>query len=97
MLLKDLGDLAGARKCLERALKIFTQFLPENHPNIKMVRGNLEGVEGLQRTLSQRFVRSIRFRPLSSGGGEITADKIELNGQTHIVIASGFCEAIPKS
>jgi len=38
------GDLAGARASYERALRIFEQFLPAGHPNIEIVRGNLERV-----------------------------------------------------
>ena len=44
-MLKDLGDHAGARAAYERALKIFRQFLPEGHPNIKVVEGNLRSLE----------------------------------------------------
>jgi tetratricopeptide (TPR) repeat protein len=48
LVLHDLGDLAGAARVLRaRVLNILTQFLPADHPNIKIVRGNLEG---LQRT-----------------------------------------------
>jgi tetratricopeptide (TPR) repeat protein len=36
-----LGDLAGARASFERALAIFGRFLPPDHPNIEIVRGNL--------------------------------------------------------
>jgi hypothetical protein len=40
-----LGDLAGAKTYYERALKIFRQFLPEGHPNIKIVEDNLRMLE----------------------------------------------------
>jgi hypothetical protein len=40
--LRELGDLAGARAAYERALGIFERFLPAGHPNIGRVRGNLE-------------------------------------------------------
>jgi len=42
--LKALGDLAGAKAAYERALRIFRQFLPPGHPNIEIVRGNLESL-----------------------------------------------------
>jgi hypothetical protein len=41
---KALGDLAGARASHERALRILERFLPEGHPNIEIVRGNLESL-----------------------------------------------------
>ncbi|MEW6400837.1 MAG: tetratricopeptide repeat protein [Chloroflexota bacterium] len=40
MVLKDLGDLSGARVAFERSLKIFKQFLPPDHPNIKIAQVN---------------------------------------------------------
>ena len=46
MVLQDLGDLPAARQHYERALAILRQFLPEDHPNIKIVRGNLEVLQG---------------------------------------------------
>jgi tetratricopeptide (TPR) repeat protein len=39
------GDLAGARAAFERALRIFEQFLPPDHPHIAIVRGNLARVD----------------------------------------------------
>jgi len=42
--LKALGDHADAKAAYEHALKIFEKFLPPNHPNIKIVRGNLESL-----------------------------------------------------
>jgi len=42
--LQALGDLAGARAVYERALKIFKKFLPDGHPDIKIVQGNLDAV-----------------------------------------------------
>lgn len=35
--LQDQGDLNGAKAAFERALRIFKKFLPEEHPNIKLV------------------------------------------------------------
>jgi hypothetical protein len=43
--LKDLGDLPGAKAAFERALQIFGKFLPADHPNIKMIRDNLENLD----------------------------------------------------
>jgi hypothetical protein len=40
--LQDLGELAGARAALERALGIWERFLPPDHPRIATVRGNLK-------------------------------------------------------
>jgi Tfp pilus assembly protein PilF len=42
--LQALGDHAGAKAAHERALKIFRQFLPEGHPYIKVVEGNLRSL-----------------------------------------------------
>jgi hypothetical protein len=42
--LKDQGDLAGARVCFERALGILDKFLPEGHPDIEWARGSLESL-----------------------------------------------------
>jgi hypothetical protein len=41
MVLKDLGDLDGAREALERALTIFEKVLGPDHPHAQTVRGNL--------------------------------------------------------
>ena len=41
----DLADYAGAKAAYERALKIFRQFLPDGHPNIRVVEGNLRSLE----------------------------------------------------
>ena len=38
------GDLTGARAAFERALKIFKKFLPEGHPNIRIVQENLDSL-----------------------------------------------------
>ena len=38
MVLRDLGDLAGARAAFERALRIFEKFLPAEHPKIATMR-----------------------------------------------------------
>jgi hypothetical protein len=43
--LRALGDLAEARKCFERALKIFRDRLGENHPSTMTVRNNLESLK----------------------------------------------------
>jgi hypothetical protein len=42
--LEDMGDLAGAKACFERALRIFRQRLPPGHPDIRIVEENLRGV-----------------------------------------------------
>jgi len=42
--LQDLGDLQEARKCYERALKIFRENLGEDHPNTKVVANNLNSI-----------------------------------------------------
>jgi hypothetical protein len=42
--LQSLGDLPGARAAYERALKIFKKFLPEGHPHIGIVQGNLDSL-----------------------------------------------------
>jgi tetratricopeptide (TPR) repeat protein len=42
--ISDLADYAGAKAAYERALKIFEKFLPPDHPNIKIVRGNLDSL-----------------------------------------------------
>jgi hypothetical protein len=39
-----LGDHTGAKAAYERALKIFEKFLPADHPNIRIVKGNLESL-----------------------------------------------------
>ncbi|MBI4787368.1 MAG: toll/interleukin-1 receptor domain-containing protein [Chloroflexi bacterium] len=44
VVLRDLGDLAAARHAFERALKICREFLGEEHPNTRIVKGNLEGL-----------------------------------------------------
>jgi hypothetical protein len=43
--LRQQGDLSGARVAFERALKIFKKFLPPDHPNIKLVQENLDSLE----------------------------------------------------
>ena len=43
--LRDLGDLPGARAAFERALAIVRQFLGEDHPYTKTVQGNLEALD----------------------------------------------------
>ena len=44
LVLQALGDLAGARAAFERALAIFVKFLPADHPNIRIVRDNLDSL-----------------------------------------------------
>ena len=43
--LQARGDLQEARKCLERALKIFREKLSEDHPNTKVGATNLNSVK----------------------------------------------------
>jgi hypothetical protein len=45
-ILQAMGDLAGARAQLERALRICRQFLGEEHPKTVMVRNNLKSLPG---------------------------------------------------
>lgn len=42
--LVDLGDLAGARNQLKRALEITEATLGPDHPNMATLRGNLDHV-----------------------------------------------------
>jgi len=44
LVLKALGDHAGARAAYERALKILEMYFSSDHPNIRIVRGNLESL-----------------------------------------------------
>jgi hypothetical protein len=44
MVLKELGDLPGARANYERALKIFKKFLGDDHPNTRLVQRNLDAL-----------------------------------------------------
>ena len=44
--LKQVAEYAGARAAYERALAIFERFLPSDHPNIRIVRNNLNALEG---------------------------------------------------
>jgi hypothetical protein len=37
-------ETTSNKPACERAFKIFEKFLPPNHPNIKIVKGNLEGL-----------------------------------------------------
>jgi hypothetical protein len=39
------GDLVGARAAFEHALGILKKSLPPDHPNIKLVQGNLDSLE----------------------------------------------------
>jgi len=39
-----MGDLPAARVAFQRAFQIFSEFLPEEHPKIKMVQENLESI-----------------------------------------------------
>ncbi|MBI1880664.1 MAG: tetratricopeptide repeat protein, partial [Chloroflexi bacterium] len=43
--LRDLGDLAGARAAYERALAMFERFLGPEHPKTQLVRGNLAALD----------------------------------------------------
>ncbi|MCW5847141.1 MAG: tetratricopeptide repeat protein, partial [Anaerolineae bacterium] len=43
-LLRAMGDLPAARPYLERALAIFEVKLGPDHPNTRIVRGNLSRV-----------------------------------------------------
>jgi tetratricopeptide (TPR) repeat protein len=45
LVLKDLGDLEGAKRCFERALKIFEKRLGKDHPNAVLVRNNLKSLQ----------------------------------------------------
>ncbi|MBN2045891.1 MAG: tetratricopeptide repeat protein [Anaerolineales bacterium] len=42
--LRALGDLAGAKAAFQRALAILERFFPPDHPHIRIVRGNLDGL-----------------------------------------------------
>ncbi|MGH9283211.1 MAG: tetratricopeptide repeat protein, partial [Acidimicrobiales bacterium] len=42
--LRELGDLAGARAQLERALEISEAALGPDHPRVATLRGSLDGV-----------------------------------------------------
>ena len=44
MVLKDLGDLEGAKAHLERALAIFTRSLGPDHPSTQTCRRNLDSL-----------------------------------------------------
>jgi tetratricopeptide (TPR) repeat protein len=44
LVLKDLGDLAGARAQFERALAIGETALGPDHPRVAVIRGNLAEV-----------------------------------------------------
>jgi tetratricopeptide (TPR) repeat protein len=43
--LQDQGDLEGAKRCFERALKIFEKRLGKDHPNAVIVRNNLNSLQ----------------------------------------------------
>jgi hypothetical protein len=47
--LQTQGDLAGARAAFARALRIFEQFLPPDHPHIATVRQSLMIVDILEK------------------------------------------------
>jgi hypothetical protein len=47
--LKDLGDLEGARRLLEKSYATFLAKFGPNHPSTKTVLGNLEGVKAAQK------------------------------------------------
>ncbi|HHH54464.1 MAG TPA: tetratricopeptide repeat protein, partial [Bacteroidetes bacterium] len=42
--LKDLGDYEGAKRLYEKAYAILRKQLGEEHPNTKLVKGNLESI-----------------------------------------------------
>ena len=42
----DLGDLKGARECIERALEIWRHVYGEQHPNTQTALHNLKALEG---------------------------------------------------
>jgi tetratricopeptide (TPR) repeat protein len=42
LVLKALGDYAGAKGLLEKAYAILKNWLGDDHPNTKIIRGNLE-------------------------------------------------------
>lgn len=44
--LRQMGNYAGARRYYERTLAIFEQALGPDHPNSRVVRGNLASLEG---------------------------------------------------
>ena len=43
-MLLDLGDLAGARAQLEAAVQIGEAALGPDHPTVRTIRGNLQGM-----------------------------------------------------
>jgi len=43
--LKDQGDLEGAKRCFERALNIFEKRLGKDHHNAVLVRNNLKSLQ----------------------------------------------------
>jgi Tfp pilus assembly protein PilF len=45
MVLQSQGDLAGAKALFERSLRIFREFLGDNHPSTKTVQKHLKIVE----------------------------------------------------
>jgi hypothetical protein len=45
MILRSLGDNAGARAAFERGLKIMREHYPKDHPLIRKTRGYLESLE----------------------------------------------------
>lgn len=44
LVLKELGDLPGAKAALERALQILQKSLGDDHPNIRLVRENIDSL-----------------------------------------------------
>jgi len=46
LVLKDLGDHAGVQAVFERALVIWEKTPGPDHPNVQIVKGNLEILEG---------------------------------------------------
>jgi hypothetical protein len=46
LVLKDLGDMQGAKKCFERSLIIYQERLGKQHLSTRKVRKNLESLNG---------------------------------------------------
>jgi tetratricopeptide (TPR) repeat protein len=40
--LQDLGEMEKARRCFERALRIFQKFFGDNHPSTRRAKANLD-------------------------------------------------------
>ena len=55
LLLRDMGDLAGARTYLEQVLAIFEHVLGLDHPNTEAVRRNLARLDSPSQTREQQI------------------------------------------